>query len=61
MSWLLRPQGLMLKHTIMRTSSLQRHSAGNFIDRYIFPDGGLQSPAKVAPGMIDGGLELRPY
>jgi cyclopropane-fatty-acyl-phospholipid synthase len=59
MSRLLRPQGRMLNHTITRTSSLQRHRAGPFIDRYIFPDGELQSPAKVASEMIDGGFELR--
>jgi len=59
MSRLLRPRGRMLNHTITRTSNAQRHRAGPFIDRYIFPDGELQSPATVAAAMHDNGFELR--
>jgi cyclopropane-fatty-acyl-phospholipid synthase len=55
----LRPEGRMLNHAIMRPSNRQRHRAGQFIDRYVFPDGELQSLGTVTAAMHDSGLEVR--
>lgn len=55
----LRPGGRMLNHCITRPSGRERHRAGAFIDRWVFPDGELQSPATVAGALHDNGLELR--
>ena len=55
----LRPEGRMLNHAIMRPDSRVSHKPGPFIDRYVFPDGELQSPGAVAAAMNDNGLELR--
>ena len=55
----LRPEGRMLNHCITRPSNRQRHRAGPFIDRYVFPDGELQAPGTVIGAMHDHGLEVR--
>lgn len=55
----LREQGRMLNHAITRPSSRQRERSGPFIDRYVFPDGELESPGNVITAMHDNGLELR--
>lgn len=55
----LRPHGRMLNHTITRPSNRERNRPGPFIDRYIFPDGELESPATVVGAMHDNGLEIR--
>ena len=49
----------MLNHSITRPSSRQRHRAGPFFDRYVFPDGELQAPGTVISEMHDHGLEVR--
>jgi cyclopropane-fatty-acyl-phospholipid synthase len=55
----LRAEGRMLNHTITRSSNHQRHRAGQFIDRYVFPDGELESLGTVVAAMHDHGLEVR--
>ena len=55
----LRPGGRMLNHCITRPSNRERHLAGAFIDRYVFPDGELQGPGTVIAAMHDHGLEIR--
>jgi cyclopropane-fatty-acyl-phospholipid synthase len=55
----LRPGGRMLNHCITRPSNHDRHRAGPFIDRYIFPDGELQGPSTVVGAMHDNGFEVR--
>ena len=55
----LRPEGRMLNHTITRPSNRERPRPGPFIDRYVFPDGELESLATVLGAMHDEGLEIR--
>lgn len=55
----LRPDGLLLNHTITRNDGTQRARAGGFIHRYIFPDGELAGPAQVMGAMNDAGFELQ--
>ncbi|HEV2998437.1 MAG TPA: cyclopropane-fatty-acyl-phospholipid synthase family protein [Solirubrobacteraceae bacterium] len=55
----LREGGRMLNHTITRASGRQGHRTGPFIDRYVFPDGELQSLGMVIGAMHDHGLEVR--
>lgn len=55
----LRPEGRMLNHTITRPSTRERHRTGPFIDRYVFPDGELESVATVLGAMHDAGMEIR--
>jgi cyclopropane-fatty-acyl-phospholipid synthase len=55
----LRPEGRILNHTITRPSNLERHRAGKFIDRYVFPDGELEGPGTVLSAMHDNGIEVR--
>jgi cyclopropane-fatty-acyl-phospholipid synthase len=49
----------MLNHTITRPSNHENHRPGPFIDRYVFPDGELQSPGTVIGAMHDNRLEMR--
>ena len=55
----LRERGRMLNHTITRPNDLERHRAGPFIDRYVFPDGELEGPGTIVSAMHDNGLEVR--
>jgi cyclopropane-fatty-acyl-phospholipid synthase len=55
----LRPEGRLLNHTITRPSNRERHRAGSFIDRYVFPDGELEGPGAIVSAMHDHGLEVR--
>jgi cyclopropane-fatty-acyl-phospholipid synthase len=55
----LRPEGRLLNHSITRASNLQDHRAGKFIDRYVFPDGELESPGTIISAMHDNGFEVR--
>jgi cyclopropane-fatty-acyl-phospholipid synthase len=55
----LRPEGRMLNHAISRPSEQYRHRTGPFIDRYVFPDGELQSPGTTMAAMHDSGFEVR--
>jgi len=55
----LRPQGRILNHCITRPSNHERHRAGRFIDRYVFPDGELQGLGTVVGALHDHGFEVR--
>lgn len=59
MSRLLKPTGRMLNHAISRADGHQSHHPGPFVDRYIFPDGELESLAVIVGAMHDNGLEIR--
>jgi len=52
-------EGRLLNHCIVRPHSQVKERTGKFFDRYIFPDGELIAPSKVAQSMIDVGFELR--
>ncbi len=56
----LRPRGRLLNHCITRPNN--RHPLllrGGFVDRYVFPDGELLGPGRIASEMHDAGFELR--
>jgi cyclopropane-fatty-acyl-phospholipid synthase len=55
----LREQGRMLNHAISRATGHQGRHGGPLIDRYVFPDGELQSLGTVIAAMHDHGLEVR--
>jgi len=55
----LRPGGRLLNHCITRPTTRERHRAGLFIDRYIFPDGELEGVGEVVSAMQDNGFEVR--
>jgi cyclopropane-fatty-acyl-phospholipid synthase len=55
----LRPQGRLLNHCIMRPTTRERPLAGDFITRYVFPDGELLGLGTVVAAMQDNGLEVR--
>jgi cyclopropane-fatty-acyl-phospholipid synthase len=55
----LREQGRMLNHAISRATGHQGQRGGPLIDRYVFPDGELQSLGTVIAAMHDHGLEVR--
>ena len=55
----LRPEGRLLNHTITRPTNRERHRAGGFIDRYVFPDGELAGPGTIVSEMHDNGFEVR--
>lgn len=54
----LKPNGKLLNHQITRTNSADGKSAGQFIDRYIFPDGQLASPGEIETVIQDTGFEV---
>ncbi|NEG69396.1 class I SAM-dependent methyltransferase [Bifidobacterium choloepi] len=54
----LKPGGMLLNHQITRCNSRQGKKAGEFIDRYIFPDGELSSPAEIEMVIQDTGFEV---
>jgi len=55
----LRPQGRLLNHCITRPAPGTRAKAGAFIDRYVFPDGELESPGSIMEEMNRAGFEVR--
>ncbi|HTY96239.1 MAG TPA: cyclopropane-fatty-acyl-phospholipid synthase family protein [Solirubrobacteraceae bacterium] len=55
----LRPGGRMLNHSITRSWGSQPRRTGKFIDRYVFPDGELESLPVVIGAMNDQGFEIR--
>ncbi len=55
----LKDGGMILNHCIVRPNSKEIARAGEFIDRYIFPDGELTAPSRVEQAMIDNSIELR--
>jgi cyclopropane-fatty-acyl-phospholipid synthase len=54
----LKPNGTLLNHQITRTRSTDGKTAGQFIDRYIFPDGELASPGEIEMVIQDTGFEV---
>ncbi len=54
----LRPGGRLLNHCITRHDNRSR-SVGEFIDRYVFPDGELTGSGRIIAAMQDAGLEVR--
>jgi cyclopropane-fatty-acyl-phospholipid synthase len=55
----LRPGGRMLNHCITRPNNLQRARSGEFINRYVFPDGELVGAGHIVSLMHDTGFEVR--
>jgi cyclopropane-fatty-acyl-phospholipid synthase len=55
----LRPGGRLLNHCITRPDNHQQARTGAFIDRYVFPDGELESPGELVSLMHDTGFEVR--
>ncbi|MEV0680687.1 cyclopropane-fatty-acyl-phospholipid synthase family protein [Actinosynnema sp. NPDC050436] len=55
----LRPGGRMLNHCITRPDNRQRARTGDFINRYVFPDGELVGPGHLVSLMHDTGFEVR--
>jgi cyclopropane-fatty-acyl-phospholipid synthase len=55
----LRPGARLLNHCITRPDGKQRARTGAFIDRYVFPDGELESPGELVTLMHDTGFEVR--
>jgi cyclopropane-fatty-acyl-phospholipid synthase len=55
----LKPRGRLLNHCITRPTTLQRARAGQFTDRYIFPDGELEGVGQIITEMQNNGFEIR--
>jgi cyclopropane-fatty-acyl-phospholipid synthase len=55
----LRPGGRLLNHCITRPDNSQPAKVGGFINRYVFPDGELESPGALVSAMHDNGFEVR--
>ncbi|HEY3260966.1 MAG TPA: cyclopropane-fatty-acyl-phospholipid synthase family protein [Pseudonocardiaceae bacterium] len=51
--------GRLLNHCITRPTTLQPARSGQFIDRYIFPDGELEGVGQIITAMQNNGLEIR--
>lgn len=54
-----RDGGRMLNHCITRPTNTSKTSAGQFIDRYVFPDGELTGVGRIVSSMQDSGFEVR--
>jgi cyclopropane-fatty-acyl-phospholipid synthase len=56
----LRPEGRLLNHSITRPNGSARvKNTGGFINRYVFPDGELESVGTIMLALQDAGLEIR--
>jgi cyclopropane-fatty-acyl-phospholipid synthase len=55
----LRPGARLLNHCITRPDNLAPTTVGDFLNRYVFPDGELVSPGRIVSGMHDAGFEVR--
>ncbi|BDD84612.1 cyclopropane-fatty-acyl-phospholipid synthase [Tsukamurella pulmonis] len=56
----LKTGGLLLNHTITRHDNKLSGKGGQFIDRYVFPDGELTGSGRVIAAIQDiGGMEVR--
>ena len=55
----LRPKGRLLNHCITRPEPGRAARAKAFIDRYVFPDGELESPGFILEKMNAAGFEIR--
>jgi cyclopropane-fatty-acyl-phospholipid synthase len=53
------PGGRLLNHCITRPNNHDPARTGNFIDRYVFPDGELEGPGLIVSEMHDNGFEVR--
>ncbi|MEZ5093033.1 class I SAM-dependent methyltransferase [Nocardioides sp.] len=53
----LRPQGRLLNHCITRSHN-RKQETGEFIDRYVFPDGELTGSGRIITAVQDTGLEV---
>ncbi|OBI08650.1 cyclopropane-fatty-acyl-phospholipid synthase [Mycolicibacter heraklionensis] len=54
----LRRGGLLLNHCITRADNKASATAGDFIDRYVFPDAELAGSGRVVSEIQDAGLEV---
>lgn len=55
----LRPGGRLLNHCITRVDNRTSRLPGQFIDRYVFPDGELTGSGRIISEAQDAGLEVR--
>ncbi|GAA1303206.1 cyclopropane-fatty-acyl-phospholipid synthase family protein [Saccharothrix xinjiangensis] len=55
----LRPGGRLLNHCITRPDNRQPARTGDFINRYVFPDGELVGPGHIVSLVHDTGFEVR--
>lgn len=55
----LRPGARLLNHCITRRDNLESATVGQFLDRYVFPDGELVGPGRIVSAMHDAGFEVR--
>jgi cyclopropane-fatty-acyl-phospholipid synthase len=55
----LHPRGRLLNHCITRPRPGLPARAAGFIDRYVFPDGELESPGHLVEAMNAAGFEIR--
>lgn len=55
----LRSGGRLLNHSITRANGSAKARANGFIDRYVFPDGELESPGTIVTAIEDHGFEVR--
>ncbi|HEU5107677.1 MAG TPA: class I SAM-dependent methyltransferase, partial [Micromonosporaceae bacterium] len=53
------PGARLLNHCITRPDNSVQPRAGEFISRYVFPDGELESPGRIISAMHDAGFEVR--
>jgi cyclopropane-fatty-acyl-phospholipid synthase len=54
----LKPEARLLNHCITRADNRQSNRTGEFIDRYVFPDGELAAPGRLVSAVHDAGLEV---
>ena len=55
----LKPEGRLLNHCITRPDDSDPPRPGDFINRYVFPDGELEGPGYLASQMNHAGFEIR--
>jgi cyclopropane-fatty-acyl-phospholipid synthase len=55
----IRDQGRFLNHCITRPDNSMRARTGGFINRYVFPDGELESVGAITSAIQDNGFEVR--
>jgi cyclopropane-fatty-acyl-phospholipid synthase len=53
------PGARLLNHCITRPDNKADTRTGQFINRYVFPDGELESPGRIISAMHDAGYEVR--
>jgi cyclopropane-fatty-acyl-phospholipid synthase len=55
----LRKGARLLNHCITRPDNLIESTVGQFLDRYVFPDGELEGPGRIVSAIHDAGFEVR--